>query len=166
MRAQSLVAYPGILTVESAVLGDFTTVVPATDQLDRDIDVLWVTPKSTQLEVAVELAPPPAVALSRVIPLLNGVDHVPCFCAPAMPLSLLARYASSPIGSPLGTPPNVTVRADRAHRWRRHRLRRCKRLASTAASGPTEASLLWGNWSSSPPRIGEYSHADAAWWRP
>ena len=44
--------------------------------LDREVDVLWVTPKATQLEASLELAPPESVGEALVVPLLNGVDHV------------------------------------------------------------------------------------------
>jgi 2-dehydropantoate 2-reductase len=44
--------------------------------LDREVDVLWVTPKAAQLEAALELAPADRVGDAAVVPLLNGVDHV------------------------------------------------------------------------------------------
>jgi 2-dehydropantoate 2-reductase len=45
--------------------------------------VLWVTTKATQLEAALELAPPDHVGRAVVVPLLNGIEHVP---------TLRARY--------------------------------------------------------------------------
>jgi 2-dehydropantoate 2-reductase len=73
LRPDTLAAYDGRLVVESAVLGDFEVAVPAVERLDRDVDVVWVATKATQLEQAVaELEPDRAV----VVPLLNGVDHV------------------------------------------------------------------------------------------
>jgi 2-dehydropantoate 2-reductase len=44
--------------------------------LDREVDVLWVAPKATQLDAALELAPADRVGDAAVVPLLNGVDHV------------------------------------------------------------------------------------------
>ena len=44
--------------------------------LDREVDVVWVTPKATQLEEALKLAPADKVGEAVVVPLLNGVDHV------------------------------------------------------------------------------------------
>ena len=76
LRPESLAAYPGRLRVESAVLGDFEVDVPAVGRLDAPVDVLWVTPKAYQLEAATALAPPEHVASGRVIPLMNGVDHL------------------------------------------------------------------------------------------
>lgn len=76
LRPETLERYDGRLSVESAVLGDFEVDVPAAAQLDRDVDVLWVAPKATQLEGALERAPAERVGDATVIPLLNGVDHV------------------------------------------------------------------------------------------
>jgi 2-dehydropantoate 2-reductase len=77
MREASLQRYDGRLHVESALLGAFGVDVPAAAELDRDVDVLWVTPKATQLESALELVSPDRLGNAVVVPLLNGVDHVP-----------------------------------------------------------------------------------------
>jgi 2-dehydropantoate 2-reductase len=76
MRPETLAAYEGRLRVESVVLGAFDVEVPATSSLDREIDVLWVTPKATQLAAALELVPADRVGDCVVVPLLNGLDHV------------------------------------------------------------------------------------------
>jgi 2-dehydropantoate 2-reductase len=76
LRAETLARYPGRLRVKSVALGDFEVDVATVSELDRDVDVLWVTPKAMQLEVALELAPPALVGDAVVVPLLNGVDHV------------------------------------------------------------------------------------------
>jgi 2-dehydropantoate 2-reductase len=76
LRAGTLARHPGRLRVESAALGDFEVNVATASALDRDVDFLWVTPKATQLEAALELAPPALVGDAVVVPLLNGVDHV------------------------------------------------------------------------------------------
>jgi 2-dehydropantoate 2-reductase len=76
MRPESLVRYSGRMKVESVALGEFEVDVPASEVLDDPIDVLWVTTKATQLESALALAPPDEVGDARVIPLLNGVDHL------------------------------------------------------------------------------------------
>lgn len=77
MRPESLSQYPGRFAVDSQVLGDFEVDVPAVAGLDREVDVLWVTPKATQLAGALRLAPRERVGSALVIPLLNGVDHLP-----------------------------------------------------------------------------------------
>ena len=77
LRPETLARHPGRLRVESVALGDFEVEVSTSGALDRDVDVLWVTPKATQLEAALELAPPERVGSAVAVPLLNGVDHVP-----------------------------------------------------------------------------------------
>lgn len=76
MRPESLRAYEGSIQVDSAVLGSFTVRVEGAPRLERPVDVLWVTTKSTGLEESLAQAPPHAVAGALVIPLLNGLDHV------------------------------------------------------------------------------------------
>lgn len=76
LRPETLAAYGGRLRLESVVLGDAEVDVPAAPRLDGGVDVLWVTTKATQLEEALALAPPEAVADAFVVALLNGVDHV------------------------------------------------------------------------------------------
>ena len=76
LRPETLERHPGRLRVESVVLGDFEVDVATASALDREVDVCWVTPKATQLEAALELAPPERVGDAVVVPLLNGIDHV------------------------------------------------------------------------------------------
>lgn len=76
MRPETLARYGGRLSVESAQLGDFEVDVPGATRLAVDVDVLWVTTKATQLEAALQLAPPDRVGSATVVPLLNGIDHV------------------------------------------------------------------------------------------
>ena len=76
LRPPTLERYPGRITVESVVLGDFEVDVPAVATLEHAVDVLWIATKATQLERAVSLVPLDRVADALVVPLLNGVDHV------------------------------------------------------------------------------------------
>jgi len=76
LRRETLARHPGRLRVESVVFGDFEVEVAMASALDREVDVVWVTPKATQLEEALELAPADKVGEAVVVPLLNGVDHV------------------------------------------------------------------------------------------
>ena len=76
LRPQTLDRYPGGIHVKSALLGEFDVDVPASDRLDREVDVLWVTVKATQLEEALRLASPAVAPQAVVVPLLNGIDHV------------------------------------------------------------------------------------------
>ena len=76
LREETLATYTGRITVESAALGDFDVDIPAALTLDREVDVLWIAIKATQLERALDLAPPERVGNATVIPLMNGLDHV------------------------------------------------------------------------------------------
>lgn len=68
----ALIAERGI-DVRSVVLGDFVARPAAAGRLEETVDVLFVTPKATQLGAALErVSARPQV----VIPLLNGLDHV------------------------------------------------------------------------------------------
>ena len=84
LRPQTLERHPRRLHVESVVLREFEADVATASALDREIDVLWVAPKATQLAAALEFAPPQSVGDAVVVPLLNGVEirarfepHVP-----------------------------------------------------------------------------------------
>jgi 2-dehydropantoate 2-reductase len=90
MRPETLARYEGRLSVESDLLGSFEVDIPALSSLDRDVDVLWITTKATQLDSAVGLAPPERVGTAAVVPLLNGIDHVAV---------LRARYANVVAGA-------------------------------------------------------------------
>ena len=76
LRPEALDLYPGGIHVKSALLGEFDVDVPASSRLDREVDVLWVTVKATQLEDALRLASPAVAPRAAVVPLLNGIDHV------------------------------------------------------------------------------------------
>lgn len=76
MRPESLDTYAGVMRVDSAVLGDFEVEVRAVPRLADAVDVLWVTPKATQLRAALGAAPPDVVSDGRVVTLMNGVDHL------------------------------------------------------------------------------------------
>ena len=65
-----------VVLMRPETLAAFDVEVPAVSLLNREIDVLWVTPKATQLEAALELVPADRVGDCVVVPLLNGLDHV------------------------------------------------------------------------------------------
>jgi 2-dehydropantoate 2-reductase len=77
LRPETLARHPKRIRVESAVLGDFEADVEIATELDRDVDVLWVSPKAPDLEAALTRARPERVGAAVVVPFLNGVDHVP-----------------------------------------------------------------------------------------
>lgn len=74
LRTESLAGYPGTLTLESP-LGNLIAPIATASALKEEVDILWVTTKATQLEVALDAVPNPSLART-VVPLLNGVDHV------------------------------------------------------------------------------------------
>jgi 2-dehydropantoate 2-reductase len=76
LRPETLARHPHRVRVESAVLGDFEAEVELASELEREVDVVWVSPKAPQLEAALGLAPPERVGAAVVVPLLNGIDHV------------------------------------------------------------------------------------------
>src|SRR5262245_62375960 len=48
LRVEKLARHPARLRVESVALGEFEVDVATASLLDRDVDVLWVTPKAAQ----------------------------------------------------------------------------------------------------------------------
>lgn len=68
--------HPSHIRVESNSLGTFDVPVEVTTRLAKEVDILWVTVKATQLEAALASAPPNLVK-GAVYPLLNGIDHMP-----------------------------------------------------------------------------------------
>lgn len=76
LRPDTFAAYPGILRVQSAVLGEIEVEVAAASRLERPVDALWVTVKATQLDAAMRAASRDVVGTAAVLPLLNGIDHV------------------------------------------------------------------------------------------
>src|ERR671911_2953626 len=76
LRPETLARHPHRIRVESAVLGEFEADVALASELDRDVDVLWLSPKAPQLEAALALAPVERAGRAVVVPMLNGVDHV------------------------------------------------------------------------------------------
>jgi 2-dehydropantoate 2-reductase len=74
MRAESLAGYPEQLQLESP-FGKFSVPVARASEVPP-ADVLWITVKATQLEQALTALRRPE-AVTGIVPLLNGVDHVP-----------------------------------------------------------------------------------------
>lgn len=76
LREPTLGEYRGRVTISSATFGEFEQSIRAFGELDEEVDVVWVAPKATQLDEALERVPPEIVGSALVVPLLNGVDHV------------------------------------------------------------------------------------------
>jgi 2-dehydropantoate 2-reductase len=77
VRPEAAATYPTTVHVESTTMGTFDIDVTVVPRLREPVDVLWVTPKNQQLEAALGQVDADAVAGALVVPLMNGVDHVP-----------------------------------------------------------------------------------------
>ena len=74
VRAEALAQYPRQLRLESA-FGNFTVDVAVAAEVPP-VDALWITVKATQLESALAAIKNPE-AVRGIVPLLNGIDHIP-----------------------------------------------------------------------------------------
>jgi 2-dehydropantoate 2-reductase len=76
LRPETLKNYPAELSLESP-LGSFSVPVDRAASVSVPYDVLWITVKHTQLESALRSVLVAPEQLGAVVPLLNGIDHVP-----------------------------------------------------------------------------------------
>jgi 2-dehydropantoate 2-reductase len=76
LRPETLKNYPADLSLEST-LGSFSVPVERAATVAEPYDVLWITVKHTQLEAALRSVTVAADQIGAVVPLLNGIDHVP-----------------------------------------------------------------------------------------
>src|SRR6202051_1801530 len=74
VRRETLAQYPKQLNLESP-FGKFTVDVAVAAEVPP-VDVLWITVKATQLESALAALKNPD-GVRGIVPLLNGIDHVP-----------------------------------------------------------------------------------------
>jgi 2-dehydropantoate 2-reductase len=65
LRPKSLARYRGVIAVDSVVLGRLEAKIAGITVLDRDVDVVWITPKATDLQVALPFSPAAAVKAAR-----------------------------------------------------------------------------------------------------
>jgi 2-dehydropantoate 2-reductase len=73
VRPEALADYPRQLRLESS-FGNFEVPVELATEVPT-CDVLWITTKATQLEVAMKAIVDPA-SVGAIVPLLNGIDHL------------------------------------------------------------------------------------------
>jgi 2-dehydropantoate 2-reductase len=73
VRRESLAQYPRQLRLESP-FGNFVADVSIASAVPP-VDVLWLTVKATQLELALNAITGPAT-VGAIVPLLNGIDHL------------------------------------------------------------------------------------------
>jgi 2-dehydropantoate 2-reductase len=174
IRAEKFVGYPAKLTLERPA-GLITAPAKAVATINEPVDVLWIATKAYQLQSALESV---EVIPGCIVPLLNGVDHVPV---------LRARFGNERV-----VPGTIAVEAESAGPGRFIQRSPVVRF-NLAASGepllgtivgqlgnlgfscrfiPNEQTLLWGKLcflgpfalttSASGMNIGEVL-ADAAW---
>lgn len=65
------------IRVTSARFGDRHQAVTAAERLDHPVDVCLVAVKATQLAQALDRVPPAVLGTGLLVPLLNGVEHLP-----------------------------------------------------------------------------------------
>src|SRR5271165_2017649 len=99
LRPEALKNYPAELSLESP-LGSFHVPVDRAAGVTEPYDVLWITVKATQLEAALRSVTVSPEQLGSVVPLLNGMDHVPL---------LRARFGHDRV-----VPGSIGVEAERA----------------------------------------------------
>jgi 2-dehydropantoate 2-reductase len=99
LRPETLKNYPAELSLESP-LGTFSVPVDRAVSVSEPFDVLWITVKHTQLESALRSVTVEPEKIGAVVPLLNGMDHVPV---------LRARFGHDRV-----VPGSIGVEAERA----------------------------------------------------
>jgi 2-dehydropantoate 2-reductase len=99
LRPEALTDYPAELSLESP-LGSFHVPVERAVSVSESYDVLWIAVKATQLNAALRSVTVDPSQLGAVVPLLNGMDHVPI---------LRARFGHDRV-----VPASIGVEAERA----------------------------------------------------
>jgi 2-dehydropantoate 2-reductase len=99
LRPETLKGYPAELSLESP-LGSFHVPVDRAASVSEAYDVLWITVKATQLDAALRSVTIDPSRIGTVVPLLNGMDHVPI---------LRARFGHERV-----VPGSIGVEAERA----------------------------------------------------
>jgi len=99
LRPEALKNYPAELSLESP-LGSFSVPVDRAASVTTPVDVLWVTVKATQMEAALRSVAVAPEQIGTVVPLLNGMDHVPI---------LRKRFGQDRV-----VPASIVVEAERA----------------------------------------------------
>jgi 2-dehydropantoate 2-reductase len=99
LRPETLKSYPSELSLESP-LGSFSVPVERAAGVSEPYDVLWIAVKHTQLESALRTITVEPEKIGAVVPLLNGIDHVPL---------LRARFGHDRV-----VPGSIGVEAERA----------------------------------------------------
>src|SRR5260370_35033638 len=106
LRPEALKDYPAELSLESP-LGSFSVPVERVAQVTQPFDVVWIAVKATHLDGALRSVTN-AGQMGAIIPLLNGIDHVPL---------LRARFGHDKVvPAPIGVEPEGTAPGKIIHR--------------------------------------------------
>jgi 2-dehydropantoate 2-reductase len=110
VRPEKLAAYPANLTLERPS-GTITAPAKAVARLTKPVDVLWIATKTYQLIAALETV---QVSPGCVVPLLNGVDHVPVLRArfgsqQVVPATIASETEKSALGKFIQRSPLVRM---------------------------------------------------------
>ncbi|MEV6103805.1 2-dehydropantoate 2-reductase [Streptomyces sp. NPDC051940] len=141
----------GGISVRSGQFGDFSVPVEADTQLREPVDACVIAVKATAMPQALDRVPPAALGDGLVLPLLNGVDHMPLLRSHYSPGQVVAgairvestRTAPGVIeqGSPFA---DVDLASDTAPAKRVEALAAVLRDAGPGVSGPgDEQRILW-----------------------
>ena len=97
LRPEALALFPTRLSLESP-LGSFSVPVQRTTVVREPFDVLWIAVKATHLEAALASVED-ANGIATIVPLLNGLDHLPL---------LRSRFGDEPV-----VPATISVESER-----------------------------------------------------
>jgi 2-dehydropantoate 2-reductase len=138
------------LTLRSGRYGERHASVPARPWLTAPVDLLFVTVKAPDLLGALARVPPSLVSGATVVPLLNGVDHVPLLRAvfgdaavTPMTVAVEATRVAPGVIEHLSPFNDYAVAADRSDTGPDAAAVLQKAGLDVDASAPDEATLLW-----------------------
>ena len=155
------------LTLRSGRYGDRHASVPARPWLTEPVDLLFVTVKAPDLLGALARVPPALVSGATVVPLLNGIDHVPLLRAvfgdaavTPMTVAVEATRVAPGVIEHLSPFNDYGVAADRPDTGPDAAVVLQKAGLDVDASAPDEATLLWRKLSFlCPARADHHEHA-------
>lgn len=140
----------GGLTLRSATFGERRTRVPARPWLAAPVDLLFVAVKAPDLLGALARVPPALVSGATVVPLLNGIDHVPLLRAvfgdaavTPMTVAVEATRVEPGVIEHLSPFADYAIAADRPEKGLDPGAVLRKAGLEVDAAAPDEATLLW-----------------------
>lgn len=158
------------LHLDSERFGTFSVTVTASEVLDHQVDVCFVTVKATALDASLERLPAAMVEGALLVPLLNGIDHVITLRerypdASVVAATLRVESARTSPGRIHQVSPfaRVELAADQATRADVDRVAdHLARAGFDVAVRDDEVSVLWGKLAVLGPLALLTTHADAS----